>query len=254
MLYNWLPKKVKRVQPYEKLAHIYDFVMRHVDYDLWAEYVLNLLMMVDRLPSSLLDVSCGTGSFLSRLKWRVPELYGFDGSLAMVAQARKKDILEGIPLWVGDMRRFGLRRKVDTVVCLYDSINYLLNIEAVQLALENFYEITTPRGVLVFDICTIQNSELNFANYYESKKEKTFSYTRWSHYDRESRIQFTEFHIKFKGDGTAYHEIHRQRIYPIEQFVDVIEKTPWKLRAALDGFSRDPASRNSNRVHFLLTK
>jgi hypothetical protein len=184
----------------------------------------------------------------------LPKLLGFDGSLAMVAEARKKETLAGIPLWVGDMRRFGLREKVDAVVCLYDSINYLLNIEAVQLALENFYEVTTSQGVAIFDICTLQNSELNFSNYYESKKEKQFSYTRWSHFDRESRIQFTEFQIKFRGDGTAYHEIHRQRIYPTERFIDVIEKTPWKLCAAFDGFSRDPASRNSNRVHFVLTK
>ncbi len=254
MLYSWLPKKVKRVQPYEKLAQIYDFVMRHVDYEMWAEYILNLFSLVESRPATLLDASCGTGNFLSNLRWNVPKLYGFDGSLAMVAQARKKEYLEEIPFWVADIRRFGLRKKVDAAVCLYDSINYLLNLEAVQLALENFYEATTSRGVLVFDICTIQNSELNFSNYYESRKEKDFSYTRWSHFDRESRIQFTEFQIKFKDDSTAYHEVHRQRIYPTELFVDVIEKTPWKLRAAFDGFTQDPASRNSNRVHFLLTK
>jgi len=254
LLYNWLHRKVKRAQPYEKLAQIYDFVMRHVDYDMWAEYVLDLLKIADVRPNTLLDVSCGTGSFLSQLRGKIDCLYGFDTSFAMVAEARQKESLQGMPLWVGDIRRFGLRRRVDAAVCLYDSINYLLNLEAVQLALENLYEATTPKGVLVFDICTIQNSELNFSNYYENKKTKTFSYTRWSHFDRISQIQFTEFQIKFKGDGTTYHEVHRQRIYPTEQIVDVIDQTPWKLQGAFDGFSLSPADRNSNRVHFLLIK
>jgi len=254
LLYNWLRTKVKKAAPYEKLALIYDFVMRHVDYGMWVDYVLQIYKELNFQPESLLDSSCGTGSFLINMQHSVRSVYGCDGSLPMVQQARKKENLEKIPVWVGDMRRIGLKRKVNAIVCLYDSINYLRTPDEIQLALENFYDITSPGGVLVFDICTIQNSELNFSNYYETKKEKDFAYTRWSHFDRKKQIQYTEFQIKFKGDGALYHEVHRQRIYHTETFFDIIDKTKWKLAFALDGFSFESANHNSNRIHFVLRK
>ena len=254
MLYNWLRKKTKKVAPYEKLAPIYDFVMRHVDYSMWADYVLQIYKKLEFEPESLLDISCGTGNFLINMRNTVRKLYGCDGSFSMIQQARKKESLLEIPIWVGDMRRIGLRKNVDALVCLYDSINYLRTPDQILLALENFYDITSPDGVVIFDICTTQNSELNFSNYHETKKESGFAYRRWSHFDRKTQIQYTEFQIKFKGDGTLYHEVHRQRIYRTETFFDLIEKTRWKLVFALDGFSFEPASRNSNRIHFVLRK
>lgn len=254
MLYNWLRTKIKKAEPYEKLAPIYDFVMRHVDYEMWVEYVLKIYKTLDFHPENLIDTSCGTGSFLLNMRKHIKNLYGCDGSFPMIRQARKKDGLHEIPLWVGDMRRIGLKEQMDAVVCLYDSINYLRTPDEIQLALENFYDLTSSGGVLIFDICTLQNSMLNFSNYYETKKEKYFSYTRWSHFDRKKQIQYTEFQIKFKGDGAFYHEVHRQRIYHTEVFFDIIEKTSWNLKYALDGFSFDPASHNSNRIHFVLKK
>ncbi len=254
MLYNWLRKKVKKAAPYEKLAPIYDFMMRHVDYAMWADYVLQIYRKLEFQPDSLLDTSCGTGNFLINMRKFVPKLYGCDGSFSMVKQARKKESLAEIPIWAGDMRRIGLKKNVDALVCLYDSINYLCTSDEILLALENFYDLTNPGGVLIFDICTIQNSELNFSNYYETKKEKDFAYTRWSHFDHKTQIQYTEFQIKFRGDGTLYHEVHRQRIYHTETFFHLIEKTEWKLVFALDGFSFEPPSHNSNRIHFVLRK
>lgn len=254
MLFNWLQKNIKHVPPYEKLAPIYDFLMRHVDYQMWAEHILSIYKKLHFSPESLLDTSCGTGSFLANLSGKITELYGCDGSFPMIRQARMKEKLNRIPLWVNDMRRFGLKKQVDAIVCLYDSINYLKTSDEILLALENFYETVKERGVLIFDICTIQNSELNFSNYYEVKKENGFSYTRRSRFDRKKHIQITEFQIKFKNDPRLYHEVHRQRIYPTELFFDLIEKTNWTLKYALDGFSFDAAHQNSNRIHFVLIK
>jgi len=41
---------------------IYDRVMRGVDYDTWAEYLLNLAVQYEFDHSSLCDLACGTGS------------------------------------------------------------------------------------------------------------------------------------------------------------------------------------------------
>ncbi len=254
MLYNWLRTKVKKAEPYEKLAPIYDFVMRHVDYRMWADYVLQIYEELHFQPESLLDAACGTGNFLINIQHSVRKVYGCDNSFAMIQQSQKKSILGEVAIWVGDIRRIGMKKRVDAVVCLYDSINYLRTPDEIQLALENFYDLTLPGGILIFDICTVQNSELNFSNYYETKKEKNFAYTRWSHFDRKKQIQYTEFQIKFKGDGALYHEVHRQRIYHTETFFNLIEKTKWKLMFTLDGFSFDPANANSNRIHFVLKK
>ena len=49
-------------KPYDGLATIYDFVMRHVDYVEWSGYVHKLLTKFGNKPQSLIDLACGTGN------------------------------------------------------------------------------------------------------------------------------------------------------------------------------------------------
>jgi len=240
------------VPPYEKLAEIYDYVMRHVDYQKWASHVQRLLQRCHCYPARILDVACGTGSLLLELTHRGFQVMGFDYSLPMIRMARRK--LPGVPLWQGDMRAFAVSRPLEAILCLYDSINYLMTLREVTQMLHCCYRNLVGGGILIFDTCTELNSLRHFTNYRDHGSTSDFEFARWSHYDPQQRIQYTEFKIHFRGSKEIFHEVHQQRVYANEQIREVIRATSFRLRWALDGFTLAPASDRSYRIHWVLMK
>ena len=106
-----------RVAPYEKTANVYDSLMRHVDYKAWAEYINRLIYHWHSEAKSVLDVSCGTGNLLKMLKKYPFELLGCDFSLSMLKQAKLKNSLDSVPIWLCSMLELSVNQKADVILC-----------------------------------------------------------------------------------------------------------------------------------------
>ena len=249
---SWSSKKAKKVSPYEKLAPIYDHIMKHVDYELWSNFALDIIERWHPKAKSILDAGCGTGNLLIEMKDSPFKIFGFDSSFKMVKQACKKKELENVPIWQANISTFVLRQPVDVMLCFYDSINYILNPEGIEQFLNSANDSLNPNGLLVFDICTERNAIEYFYNYYDHEQNKTFSYDRWSHYSRKKKIQFTEFKLHFNGDPVTYLEVHQQRIYSVSTILKLINSSPFKLLDKYDEFSFRIPHPKSNRIHFVL--
>lgn len=249
---SWLTKRAKKVPPYEKLAPIYDYVMKHVDYELWANFALKIIHQRHPTAKTVVDVGCGTGNLLVEMKNNPFKLFGFDSSFKMVKQARKKKEVNNIPIWQANMTDFVLRQPVDVLLCFYDSVNYIMSPDGILQFLNNAIYSLKPNGLLIFDICTERNAIEYFYNYYDHEKNKTFSYDRWSHYNGKTKTQFTEFKVHFKGDPLTYLEVHQQRIYSIHTILKLIKSSSFKLLDRYDEFSFRKPHAKSNRIHFVL--
>ena len=240
------------VDAYSRLAVIYDHVMRHVDYDHWADYVESVYRRHGFFPRRLLDVACGTGTLALELASRGYLAGGVDGSEAMISQAQQKaeklgqDIffetrnlmnLEGLPTFEG-------------VLCLYDSLNYMMSVEDISTALEQVRILVEPEGLFVFDVCTETNSLAYFRDMTNRERGDGFTYVRRSHYD--AGVQVNAFEIRFEGSDEVFYEEHRQRIYPLEELERVIQESRFHLEAAYDGFGFSDPTEHSDRVHFVL--
>jgi ubiquinone/menaquinone biosynthesis C-methylase UbiE len=256
LLSQWLTKP-KEVEPYSKLAFIYDFVMRHVDYQSWAQYLNSLFLKADIPVRRILDIACGTASLLLQLHRLDFEVAGFDASENMVRMARDK--IKGtdtkIPIWQGNMRNFKVRKPFDVCICTYDSMNYCLQAEECIKVLMCVSEALYPGGLFIFDICTEKNSRKYFNSYYENDSTDDFSYVRQSRYSKDEEMQVNEFVITFNSSKTSsFRELHHQRIYRINEISNLIPGSMFKLVGIYEGFSRRPGTEQSNRVHFVLKK
>jgi len=247
-------RKRTESDPYESLAQIYDFAMRHVNYRRWARYVHAAFEQHGLHPKAVLDVACGTGSLALELSHQGYAMSGVDREEAMLTAARRKAEEAHVDLTFErrDMRALGDLGPFDAVLCLYDSINYLCEEAEIATFFRNVRRILRTDGPFIFDICTERNSMGYFRDSTERERGAGFSYTRNCRYDPESRIQLNHFQIRFDGKSKVFEEAHRQRIYRIEEVLGLIEESPFELLAMYDGFSFRPASEDADRIHFVL--
>lgn len=249
------PPNAQEHAPYRILAVGYDLVMAHVSYDYWAEYVADLLERFHPEARTILELGCGTGSMALELQPRGNFRYlATDGEAQMVRVARRKAEQAGLPIAfdVADFTAFRVAEPVDVVLLLYDGLNYLLEPDRVRSLLACAYDALAPGGVFLFDQSTPVNS-INNADYFEDEgTQDGFSYVRRSQYDPADRLHTTTFEITI--DDQAFVERHVQRAYTREEIQALIEETPFEVAAAFDGFSDDPATDDTERIHWVLRR
>ncbi len=241
--------------PYSVLAAGYDAVMQHVDYASWAEHVQTLLLQQHPNPRAILELGCGTGSFAIEFALLGDYDYsGTDASPEMIRVARAKAAAEGIPIRfeVADFTSYSVQAPVDIVILLYDGLNYLLREDQVRAMLSCTYRALRKGGLFFFDQSTPANSINNEAYFSDRGKEGSFVYVRRSAYDREQKLHTTTFDLSIGGQ--RYQERHVQRAYEMEEIRALISESAFEEVAALDGFSADPATESSERVHWILRR
>ena len=246
--------------PYSALAAGYDAVMAHVDYPMWAGYVRDLLRRHAPETRSVVELGCGTGSLALALQPLGPapdgfDYRGYDGSPAMVAVARGAAQRAGRPVAfaVADFREPVPAPPADAVVLVYDGLNYLLDEAEVAALLEHVAAALAPGGVAVVDQSTPANSLAHPDGFDDAGETDAFRYLRTSRYDAASGLHTTTFALT-RPDGSRQTETHVQRAYPVETVRALVEASPLVEVAAYDGFSTEPATEATERVHWVLRR
>ncbi|CAM5444772.1 hypothetical protein SCALM49S_05936 [Streptomyces californicus] len=130
-------------------AEIYDHIhaARGRDWDAEADAVARLVF--ERRPGarSVLDVACGTGAHLRRLREHFPVAEGLElsGTMREIAAAR----LPGSTVHRGDMRDFDLGTEYDAVLCMCFSMGYMASTVELAAAARSLARALAPGGVVV---------------------------------------------------------------------------------------------------------
>ncbi len=238
--------------PYQGLAPVYDYVMRHVDYDEWVAYVQSLFERWDYSATRIVDLACGTGNISFELHRLNYEVTGIDLSGDMLRVAEAKGGNTGIEFVQRDLCQLAGLGPFDAAVCMYDSFNYLLETEDIDEALMSVETIVRPEGLFIFDICTEHNSLRYFRDMRDSEEGPGFAYERHSTYDAETRLQRNHFVIHFDTQDEVLEETHIQRIHPVSTVIERVEASSFELLDLCDGFTFKRGTEDSDRIHFVL--
>ena len=133
---------------YRRAARWYDAIYGFKDYAAEAEMIRS--RVIERRPGArrLLDVACGTGEHLKHLRAHF-DVEGLDASAEMLDIARAK--LPGVPLHLGDMRRFKLGRTFDAAMCMFGAMGHLDTADEVAEAVACIARHLEPGGVLIVE-------------------------------------------------------------------------------------------------------
>ena len=97
----------------------------------------------------VLDLGCGTGTMTRLLRQKGYDMIGVDASAEMLEIARNHPD-EGILYLQQDMREFELYGTVAAVVCVCDSLNYLLEEEDLAEVFSLVHNYLDQNGVFIF--------------------------------------------------------------------------------------------------------
>jgi len=216
---------------YSFFAEFYDRYMAHVDYAAWLEMILAWARRFHTGPlARVLEIACGTANISEQLVFKGMKVDACDLSPFMLREANRKCFKPNLFRASLDMP-LPYCETFDLILCLFDSVNYLLEISEVKATLQHVREALKPGALFVFDISTLQNSRENFDDLVQHHR---FGNAMIVHHAR-----FDELGMRQKSSLTLYRkrrlgyvmseEHHNQRVYRHREILSLISSSQMEL-------------------------
>jgi SAM-dependent methyltransferase len=147
---------------FHDLGRYYDALMSEINYDRWVVVGSYLRDLTGRPDPAHLDIACGTGRFLHAVLQQGWNSIGIDLSASMLRSA----VVGPYPATVAaaDMTALPFEERFDFVTCLFDSLNFVIELDAVRRAMREAYRVLRPGGIFYFDTITERMITEHFAD------------------------------------------------------------------------------------------
>lgn len=243
-----------------QVAPYYDALMAGVPYRFWVEYLERLWALHDRTPRAVMDLACGTGTVSRLLTARGYALTGVDLSEGMLDVARCRTAETGLPVVFHQQDAADLDLGVarfDAVVCLFDSLNYILEPERLQSAFARVFAHLRPGGTFTFDVNTEYALSEGMFNQSCMRMNEPLRYRWRSRYDAEARLCTVRMDFSYDpGTGVreSFLEVHRQRAYGKDELAQWLREAGFGEVTVYDAYTTDPPKKRSDRLFYFAVK
>ena len=272
---------------YTDFANVYDTFMDETPYDVWGDFVVELMnkfgvtkpatskasandggalkysteenseQALEEEKNLIVELGCGTGSFTLNMAKRGYDIIGIDMSSDMLDIARKKTASEGLDVMYleQDMRELDLYCTCGTVLSVCDSINYLLEDDDVIGTFKLVNNFLFPNGVFIFDFNTLHKYRDVIGDVTIAENREDCSFIWDNYYHEEEHINEYDLTIFAKcGEGDVFKrsvETHYQRGYTLEEMKSFVEKSGLKFIACYDADTHEAPTDESERIYIV---
>ena len=243
---------------YAAFAPYYDSLMRNVDYQGRADYLMSLFQRYEHAPGLTLDLACGTGTLTVELAKRGVDIYGIDSSPAMLAQARDKALDAGLNILFlcQKMQNIDLYGTVNTVLCTMDSINHLVDPKEVEETFQRVSLFLEPKGYFIFDMNTLYKHRKIIGNHtFVYDAENVFCVWQNTLDEKKNRISvsldfFERTNSLYRRTRTHFYET----AYSVETIKKMAEQAGLQVVDMLDDMSLNSPQETSQRIVVVVRK
>jgi SAM-dependent methyltransferase len=151
------------------------------------------------------------------------------------------------------MTALPFQSKFDAIISAFDSINYLLSKKSLEKLFNETYRLLSDNGIFTFDVSLEKNSLKSERFLNRKGSYNNIKYIQRSKFDSEKKIHFNKFELTFP-DGRVEKEIHKQRIYPVETYFELLSNCGFVIQNCFDAFTFNDADEKSIRVQFVTIK
>lgn len=215
MTYNWFAK-------------VYDELMDDSLYDQWSDYTLSYVPK----GASLLELGCGTGILGLKLKEKGFDVTGLDLSEDMLSIAYDRQVNQGasFPLVHRDMRDLSDLPNYDSIVCYSDALCYMDNQEDLLAVFKEAYTHLNDNGLFLFDVHSLyQMKQYLSTSFHAETSDIVFMWDSYEgQHDYSVEHDLTFFVENEDGLYERFEEVHKERTYPVEDYLNLLKQSGFK--------------------------
>ncbi|MBQ9590094.1 MAG: methyltransferase domain-containing protein [Butyrivibrio sp.] len=272
------------MEAYTDFAVVYDTFMDETPYDVWGDFVDELIKKygiskaisqevkqddknvnesdeeaaLEQEKNLVVELGCGTGSFTLEMAKRGYDIMGIDLSSEMLDIARRKSVDAGFDLMFleQDMRELDLYCTAGTIVSVCDSINYLTEDSDVIDCFKLVNNFLFPGGIFIFDFNTVYKYKEVIGDTTIAENREDCSFIWENYYDEESHINEYDLTIFARCDKNdeifrRSIETHYQRGYTLEEMKHFIEVSGLEFVTAIDADTHEAPVQTSERIYII---
>lgn len=243
---------------YNDFAKVYDALMYDLDYDEWVSYINDIFKKYNIKPINILETACGTGQITVRLSKMGYKMTGVDISESMLSIAESKARMQRqkIKFLNQDMTQLDLNQKFDSILCMCDGINYIVEEQRLQNFFKTAFEKLNDHGIFIFDISSMYKLRNIIGNNTFYNEKDGICYVWDNEFDEVNDIVDMELVI-FVPDGKLFKKIeenHIQKAYDIEYIKSQLINVGFEHVNVFSDFDFNEVSDLSDRIFFSVQK
>ena len=244
---------------YIGFARVYDLFMDNLPYEEWKTYIITLLHEYGITNGTVAELGCGTGTMTRMLLKEGYNMIGIDSSEEMLAEAVNRLDSERILYLEQDMREIELLSKVNAMVSVGDSMNFILTEDDLYHVFKCVYQYLEYDGIFLFDMKTLFffKNTLGTRIITDNRIEASLIWDNEFHEEsgiNEYRLTFYIKHEQEEDIYIRYDEEYAQRAYPIQIIEEQITKAGLKCIAIYDALTKASPKEDSERIYFIVKK
>lgn len=217
------------VENYELLASVYDDLLQDPEaYGLWLEYIKRFTK-----GKRVLELASGSAIMAKILQDDGYEVIASDISKSMQEAAKRN--YDG-PYMLIDMTDIKLDERFDLVLCICDSMNYMVDEDMLKRAIKCAYDVLDKGGVYIFDMHDVKRLEEFKEMYIEEGIVDDIAY-QWTIQSDAIDMTINE-HFAFYLQDKVVEEAHTQRVYPKDTVIRILKDIGFKV-TCIDDFIKD---------------
>jgi len=248
---------------YTHLAPVYDDVMKDVDYEVWADFIDDIIATHFEEAQTLLELGCGTGTLSLLLdEFDLYDITATDISNEMLDVARFKGEFKksNVVFEQVDFTDIRLKETYDVVVLVFDGINYMTEDDGIVRVLGQVTSVMHDESIFILDFATATNSQ----KHAELMNDEGITPDHWrfvrvSRFLPAEKLHYNDFTLEKLSEDNAhvlqrYREVHVQRVYTFEEMKALVARSGMRILAAYSGFDLEEATSQSDRITLVLQK
>lgn len=210
---------------YQEFSFYYDLLTFDINYEFYANSIVQALEKRGIKEGRILEIACGTGNLTKHLAEKNFDILAFDNSEEMLNVAYPKLMdFDNVSIIKQDMFKFPYENfEFDAVISLLDVINYIRKEEDIERLFKKVYSSLKSGGMFIFDL----NSENKLKsvlgnNTYVYEKDNVF-YT-WENSLKCDEVSFIlNFFVEEDGVYHRFEERQVERYYSNEFIVEMLK-------------------------------
>lgn len=248
------------MEAYTDFASVYDIFMDNTPYQEWSQFVVDTLRREGIRDGIVLDLGCGTGNMTQLLSEAGYDMIGIDlsGEMLNVAMEKRDKSGEHILYLQQDMREFELYGTVKAVICICDSLNYLLEEDEIRETFRLVNNYLDPGGLFLFDFNTVYKYEtvIGERTIAENRDECSFIWENFYYSDEQINEYDLTVFVRAADENAPeektlfrrFTEVHYQRGYTLETIRRLLEESGLTFLEAGDGDGGPQVTQESERI------